>query len=47
MKLALKKLDFLIVYLVASLCAAGYIRKVMAEVAAWLQEFRQHIATTF
>lgn len=46
MKLAFKKLDFLFIYLLASICAAGYLRNVMVDVAAWLQDFRQDIATT-
>lgn len=47
MKLAFKKLDFLILYLVASIVAASYLRNVMLDLAAWIQNFRQEITTTF
>lgn len=47
MKLAFKKLDFLFLYLVASLVAASYLRNVMLDLAAWIQNFRQEITTTF
>ncbi|MBX2970305.1 MAG: hypothetical protein KF803_13130 [Cyclobacteriaceae bacterium] len=47
MKLAVKKLDFLILYIVASICTAGYLRNVILDVAAWLQNFKQDVATTF
>jgi hypothetical protein len=47
MKLAVKKLDFLILYLVASIVAVSYLRNVMLDVATWIQNFRQEISTTF
>lgn len=38
MKLATKKLDFLLIYVIASLTSFGVIRKVMVEVMDWMQQ---------
>lgn len=46
MKLAAKKLDFLLIYIVVSLSAFGVIRKIMVDVMDWMQELPAFVPET-